>query len=241
MQDYPEQFNGPKEIYGLPLFERTLQLPFYFLTNSKYTEEIVLKHQSNAKVKTVGVGVNTRIFHPGRKVANSNIKKIMVILKKSAFKGSEVAIKTLNEVNKSLSIHAILLGDAEPLKASKPLFPYTYLNSVDDQTLAGLYSSADVFLFTSYTEGFGLPPLEAMACGTPVVTTDCIGNRDYSIDRKNCLMVKPGDHEALAQAIIMVLTNETLRLRLSTEGIETAKNWTWIKTADKFEEAFTRE
>ena len=56
------------------------------------------------------------------------------------------------------------------------------------KSLAELYSSADIFLFTSYAESFGLPPLEAMACGTTVVTTDCKGNRDYAIGEYNCLI-----------------------------------------------------
>lgn len=104
--------------------------------------------------------------------------------------------------------------------------------------MATLYSSADVFIYPSYAESFGLPPLEAMACGVPVVTTDCKGNRDYAINDINCLIVPPGDPTALARAILKVLTNDKLRERLIENGIATAKQFTWDKVVNRVEEAF---
>ena len=70
-------------------------------------------------------------------------------------------------------------------------FNYTFYERPSDDELAELYSSADIFAFPSHIEGFGLPPLEAMACNTPVVTTDCLGVRDYVDNGKNAIMVPP--------------------------------------------------
>jgi glycosyltransferase involved in cell wall biosynthesis len=119
----------------------------------------------------------------------------------------------------------------------KPEFRYTIFSNVDDETLAKLYSSSDVFIFTSYKEGFGLPPLEAMASGTAVVTTDCGGIRDYAVDGYNSLIVPPGDPAAIAEAVIKILNDQRLREVLIQNGLETAKQWTWDKVTDKFEEA----
>jgi glycosyltransferase involved in cell wall biosynthesis len=71
--------------------------------------------------------------------------------------------------------------------------------------LAKLYSLADVFLYTSYAESFGLPPLEAMACGTPVVMSDNKGSRDYAISNFNTLISQPGDVNSLANNLLKVL------------------------------------
>jgi glycosyltransferase involved in cell wall biosynthesis len=76
-------------------------------------------------------------------------------------------------------------------KEVRPRFRYTIFSNVDDETLAKLYSSFDVFMFTSCRMGFGIPPLEAMASGTVVATVDCGGVRDYAVDGYNSLVTQP--------------------------------------------------
>lgn len=235
LQDFPEQYEAGS--YDLRLFEKTLELPFNFLTNSKYTEDLVLRRQNKANVRVIGVGVDMEKFYPRNpRILHRENKEVMVVLKDQKFKGADVAIRTLNELNKRIRIHATLVGSKKPLGKVSPEFPYTLFQFVDDDSLANLYSAADVFAFTSYAEGFGLPPLEAMACGTPVVTTDCKGNRDYAVNQFNCLVVRPGDHHALTKAVERVLTDGELAEKLRTGGAETAKLWTWNRVVDRFEE-----
>jgi glycosyltransferase involved in cell wall biosynthesis len=79
-------------------------------------------------------------------------------------------------------------------KKVRPRFRYTIFSNVDDETLAKLYSSSDVLIFTSCREGregFDLPPLETMASSTAVATTDCGGVRDYAVDGYNSLVTQP--------------------------------------------------
>jgi len=76
-----------------------------------------------------------------------------------------------------------------------------------------------------------------MASGTAVVMTDCGGVRDYVVDGYNSLVVPPGDPEAVANATIEILRNDRLRDRLIRGGVETARQWTWDRVVDKFEEA----
>ena len=66
------------------------------------------------------------------------------------------------------------------------------LKPTGDAQMAEFYRGCDIFVFTSFIEGFGLPPLEAMACGVPVLTTDCGGIREYAND-KNAMIVPPGN------------------------------------------------
>jgi len=76
-------------------------------------------------------------------------------------------------------------------KKVRPKFRYTIFSNVDDETLAKLYSSSNVLIFTSCREGFDLPPLETMASSTAVATTDCGGVRDYAVDGYNSLVTQP--------------------------------------------------
>lgn len=107
-----------------------------------------------------------------------------------------------------------------------------------DEILAGLYRSADVFVFPSLWEGFGWPPLEAMACGIPVVASNAASLPEVIGDAG--LMVDPCDYEGLAQAIAQVLTNEELRKVLITGGLKRAQQFSWERTAKRTLEVYDR-
>jgi len=98
-----------------------------------------------------------------------------------------------------------------------------------------LYAQADLYVYTSYFEAFGLPPLEAMACQTAVVTTDCGGNRDYAKHNENCLVVPPSDVTQLTECIKQLLLNDDKRQVLATNGLNFAQPWTWQRTAEQVE------
>lgn len=107
---------------------------------------------------------------------------------------------------------------------------YSILRPKDDNELAILYSISTIFINPAIEEGFGLPSLEAMACGIPIITTDNGGCRDYAIHMHNSIIVKPGDVDALVESVLMLLADERLRQKLSENAIITAKKFNW---ADK--------
>jgi len=98
-----------------------------------------------------------------------------------------------------------------------------------DDDLRGLYASCRAFVYPSIYEGFGLPPLEAMACGAPVIASriptliETLGSAAQFFD--------PQNSEQLAEAIIEVTTNQDLRERLKAAGLQQAENFSWERTA----------
>jgi glycosyltransferase involved in cell wall biosynthesis len=113
----------------------------------------------------------------------------------------------------------------------------TYFTKPSNKEVNELYNKATLFVQTSRHEGFCLPILEAMAAGCPVVCTDAHGNRDFSFDGKNCLMVGQDDEEGLSHALKRMLDDKELRERLSKEALKTVKNFQWdeiMNRADKF-------
>jgi glycosyltransferase involved in cell wall biosynthesis len=93
------------------------------------------------------------------------------------------------------------------------------------------YNLADVFVYPSVYEGFGLPPLESMACGTPVITSNISSMPEFVGDA--VILVPPNDPAALLEAIQRVLSDESFRQRLILDGPKQAANFTWEHTAQK--------
>jgi len=105
-----------------------------------------------------------------------------------------------------------------------------FLGKVPEADLPGLISSATLFAFPSLYEGFGLPVLEAMACGTPVVTSNRSSLPEVVGDAG--VMVEPTDVAALAAALRALLDDEGHASRLGERGLERARQFTWRRCAD---------
>jgi glycosyltransferase involved in cell wall biosynthesis len=117
----------------------------------------------------------------------------------------------------------------ERLQALRLTEQVSLLGPVPDTKLPALYAAADVFAFPSLYEGFGLPVLEAMACGTPVVASSTSAIPEVAGDAG--LLVSPTDVQRLAEAIERVLNGADLRGEMRARGIAQAKRFTWERTA----------
>jgi glycosyltransferase involved in cell wall biosynthesis len=100
---------------------------------------------------------------------------------------------------------------------------------VPDVDLAALYSGARAFVYPSLYEGFGLPVLEAMQCGTPVITSDVSSLPEVVGDAG--LLVPPTDGDALAHALHRLVTDDGLATALSQQGLQRAADFSWDRTA----------
>jgi len=111
----------------------------------------------------------------------------------------------------------------------------TWVPDPTDDEIAEIYSASTVFLLTSLHEGFALPPLEAMACGCPVVSTDADGNMAFCRDGENCLIVPKHDAALVARTIERLLADADLQERLRRGGLETARAFRWQDRAPSLE------
>jgi glycosyltransferase involved in cell wall biosynthesis len=111
-----------------------------------------------------------------------------------------------------------------------------FLGHVPQADLPALYSAADLFAFPSLYEGFGLPALEAMACGTPVVASNVSAVPEVVGDA--ALQVSPLDVGALADAMERLLRDERLRADLRERGLKRAAEFSWEKAARRTAEVY---
>lgn len=104
-----------------------------------------------------------------------------------------------------------------------------FTGHIQQQDMPAIYTAAKLFVFPSFYEGFGLPPLEAMACGTPVVCSNAASMPESVGDA--AITVEPSNIESLAEAIDKVLGNHTLQKELIFKGFAQAKKFSWENTA----------
>jgi glycosyltransferase involved in cell wall biosynthesis len=100
---------------------------------------------------------------------------------------------------------------------------------IDEEDAPAIMNAASVFVYPSLYEGFGLPPLEAMACGTPVICSNASSLPEVVGD--GGLLVDPRDVGALANAIARALADEGLRAQLRMRGLAQAQRFSWERTA----------
>ncbi len=111
-----------------------------------------------------------------------------------------------------------------------------FLGYLDEEQLPYLYSNCSVFIYPSFYEGFGLPPLEAMSCGAPVIASNTTSIPEVIGD--SGIMVNPNKADELSEAIVKVVNDPELRLSLSKKGLERSHLFSWSNTAIKTLEVY---
>jgi len=126
--------------------------------------------------------------------------------------------------------HTFLSDEMEQLVYSADLQDRVqFLQGVGDEDLVCLYNAASLFAFPSLYEGFGLPPLEAMACGTPVVAANNSSIPEVVGDA--AVLFNAEDVAAMANAIVRVLVDECLQASMIEKGFRRSSSFSWTKCA----------
>jgi glycosyltransferase involved in cell wall biosynthesis len=253
---FPEQFGLSLHIAYKFIIPRAIRKSYQCIAISKCTKEDAVNYFSipEEKIEVVYLAVNEN-FRPIQKGASLNEvlnkyniygRYILYHGNKRPHKNVEGLLKSFSQLKKSsvLSHKLIITGEENP---KEPEFDSSNLRKLIDklgirnevhftglvaeQDLPYIYSGADLLVIPSFYEGFGLPALEAMACGTPVVASDRGALPEVISDAG--LLFNPDDLGALSRAIYCVLEDEKLRRQLIEKGLERAKHFSWEKTAKK--------
>ena len=132
----------------------------------------------------------------------------------------------------------VVVGQAQDLSAPGP-GRVIQAQEIGDAELAALYTGARATIFASLAEGFGLPPLEALACGCPVVTSDLPVLREV-LGPEAALYTPPGDEAALAQGLTQVLAETEAAQKRTQAGQAKAAGYTWAQAARRLRVVFDR-
>lgn len=190
---------------------------FYPIKNVQILETVKSKYLLPEKF-IVGVGP----FNPYQKNYQILIKAFSLLLKKDIghhklvlVGPKDIACKYLNRLAQELGLKDKVL--------------FVTAASADD--LSAIYNLASVMVYPSLYEGFGMPPLEAMACGCPVITSNVSSLPEVVGDAG--ILIDPQNVEQIKKSICEVVTNETLRTNLKEKGLSQAKKFYWEKAASE--------
>jgi glycosyltransferase involved in cell wall biosynthesis len=162
---------------------------------------------------------------------------LLQVASRARYKNTPAALHALARLRATLGNRVVLVRVGAPMFADEAdlaarlgvLSAVREIGPVDDEALVGWYNAAAVLVFPSLWEGFGWPPLEAMACGTPVVTSNTPAIAEVVGDAG--ILVPPDDATALAAGIERVVTDRAFAASLRQKGLARAREFTWARTA----------
>jgi glycosyltransferase involved in cell wall biosynthesis len=206
---------------------------------SHWLDQQIFNHVNVHSSAVVNLGIDRSVFHPApTRIKPSKRKRVILYIARDpklgyAVKGFHDFQQAMKLVNKRYKGRFIVHLICPENKLSLSGIEHRVFQPSSDQEMANLYRQADVFVSTSLVEGFGLPPLEAMACGTPVVTTNSGGVLDFSAHHYSAYIVPPKNPRAIAKGMVSVLKNKKLARQLVQGGLQSANRLTKSAFEDK--------
>lgn len=155
-------------------------------------------------------------------------------------KGWDVGLEVLRDLaRRRRDFNAVVFGRPKPKQQLPP--GVRFMQDPSHEQLADeVYNAARVFVQPSYHEGFGFTPVEAMACGAALVTTDCRGSRDYGLHGETARVVAAGDATALVGEVDALLDDDNARGTLASAGAAYVRRFDWDRSAAVLEENLER-
>lgn len=216
------------------------------ITGSNYVKNDLIKHLKipDDKIRVIPFGVDIDKFkHLDSKLDTKwnikDCKKIKLVMN-VGFRGNEDRknisglLKAFYKLKKSMPEVKLIQVGADENKFGQLIYDLglqkdvIFTGVVSEKQLILLYNMADLFVFPSFFEGFGIPPLEAMACGCPVITSNVSSLPEIVGD--SAIKINPNDIDDIAKNMINVLSNEEMSKHMIKKGLKRVKNFTWERT-----------
>jgi glycosyltransferase involved in cell wall biosynthesis len=228
-----ETWGGPKE-----MVDKSYKLGLHNIVISSWLEKVI-KQLGAPVTELILNGVNLKEFYPEQIERDNGEIRILMPYRRKKWKGVDDGLKVFEIVKKDYSNVRLVMFGPKPKKNELAEDVEFHVLPTKDK-LRKVYNSCDIFFFPSHSEGFGLPPIEAMACKLPVVTTNVGAMSDCVINGKTALISEPKHIESMAKNIIGLIKNSKTREKIAEAGYEYVKKFTWERAVDKMEKTLLK-
>jgi len=210
----------------------TWKLPMHKIVISKWLKEIA--DEMGQKATQIPNGLDLEGFGLDTPISERDPGRLLMLSHFASWKGTPEGIEAMRLAREEVpEIRADLFGVAGAPRGLPDWIEYHRQPSQEE--LRALYNRAAIFVSPSWSEGWAMPPAEAMQCGAAACLTDIGGHRDYAIHGETALLSPPRDPKALAENIVRLAKDQELRTGLATRAREFIRRFTWQKAVDSFE------
>lgn len=213
--------------------EATYSSEFHTIATSSIVRETLAAHGVHPRA-TIPCGIDFDIYQSTRPLRERPLR-IGFPARMATHKGLRDVLDAMEQVratNPQKLDGAVAFG---PVRPSELPAWVEFVESPTDREVAALLNNCQIFAFPSHYEGWGLPAIEAMACGSALVTYDNGGSRDYAIHEVTALVAEPRIPHALATQINRLLDDANLRYRLAEAGTSHVRQYDWDSAVAAFE------
>lgn len=244
--DFPKQYSSVFQKYYAFLVPENIQRADYILTISDFSKTRIIKEYPwvKNKISVIHHGISSHFSPSDQKKSNyvlyvgtmNSIKNFQVLLEiflTPEFKNMNLKMILPNASTFSEDEHINTL--IQNTKASTNI---NIIDQVSQEELKRYYQNAKLFVFPSFHESFGFPPLEAMACGTPVIVSNVTALPEICGDA--ALYIDPHSKEDIAKKIQLLFSDASLQKEYIAKGLTHVKMYTWEKTAKEHLKIFKK-
>lgn len=233
-----------KRVYYNYVLKRACKNALIVFTVSKFSKKRIVEWSGTNEEKVIVVGNGVSDEFNKNAVAYKNVSPyILMVGNRKEHKNEDMALLAFLKSKISSDYQLLLTGDSSPkltdiLAKNNASDRVRFLGKVTNKELASLYKGATCLLFPSLYEGFGLPVIESMACGTPVITSNTTSLPEVSEDA--ALLVNPNDLNEITGAIEKIVNNADIRDSMVVKGYKQAEKFQWSETRGIIENAINR-
>lgn len=232
----------------VPIFDILNSLPIPRIAVSRHIEQFLWEHYGH-RTLTIINGIDSDMFYPAVRLRDDKLVSVLMFGNPEIpLKGIVAALVALVQVQRGLPgciIHLDIVCGEDISARFESEFRQNGVTCsmhycLEPEQIRAMFHAADLYINASYYEGFGLPSLEAMACGVPVVQVDNHGLDGIVIDGENCVLAPSQNPQDIAAAVISVLSDAELRDRIIANGLTTARSFSVQHQFAMFAEQFQR-
>jgi glycosyltransferase involved in cell wall biosynthesis len=218
----------------------------HIITVSEFTKKDIAREFSidENKFRVVHNGINNEYFYPAQNGTRPDNSIIVTNSADMPLKGLNYLLKAVAEIRKNQSVKLTVIGEPKKNGIIKKLVAklkigdiVNFTGRIANEDFAGYYAKATIAVVPSLYEGFGIPAVEAMACGVPLITTS--GGALPEVVGDAGMIVPPADASALSRAITYLLNNPDQRKKLAQAGLDRVNSvFSWPKAAQEVAEIY---